>query len=320
MADERVMGKYVFILWAAAAACGCLDLNLLDEVRAASGDGGEGTDSSSGGSGPPATDADDESPPAVSAASCAPAERALAQACVAKGPASASMRFVTDEPARVAASAPNGTRAGVISAEWATEPHVAVSGLAAGSKVEISIAVTDVNGNEATLALEVEAAGGPAVVVTEVLADPLGPEPAQELVEIANVGGEPVDLGGWTLADGAGGDAIPEGTVLGPRQVALLVPEDYDPSAGQDPMPPASALLVRLAGSLGGNGLMNGEAEPVELRDGTGAVASAYRGECGKPKPGLSAARVLADLPEGDPMAWPAAPSSPTPGVAPMLP
>jgi hypothetical protein len=314
------MRTNIIILWAAAAACGCLDLDLLDEMHGAAGDGGGGTDSAGASDGPPATDADDESPPEVGAASCAATERVLAQACIAEGPASASVRLVTDEPASVTARAIGGGRVGLTSPEWATEHRIAVSGLPAGSPVEISISVADVNGNKVAVSVDVEARGGAAVVITEVLADPLGAEPAQELVEIANAGDESVDLGGWTLADGAGSDAISAGTILGARQVALLVPENYDPAEGQDPAPAASALLVRLEGSLGGNGLMNSEAEPVELRDGTGIVVSAYRGECGKPKSGLSAARVLADLPEADPAAWPAAPAAPTPGTAPMLP
>ncbi len=324
------------LILVAAAACGCIDIGLLDDMvpldagdeGAADGDGdGDGdvdgdADGDGDGDGPPATDATDTEPPAVLALACSPGERTVDLVCVAEGPVSASLRLATDEPATVTVGPPEPSLPSeVLSGPWAVEHHAVVAGLpAGGATVELSI--EDVNGNATTRAVELAPVPGPAVAVTEVYADPAGPEPAQEFVEIANLGDEAIDVSGWMVDDegDANGDPLPDGTLLGPRQVALLVAPDFDPLCADDPAPAPGALIVYLPSSIGSSGLKNTEAESVELYDGTGALVSRYAGEAGKPAAGVSAERIRADIPEGNPWAWrKSAPGGSTPGSVPTV-
>jgi hypothetical protein len=155
------------------------------------------------------------------------------------------------------------------------------------------------------------------VVITEVAADPVGAEPSQEFVEIMNIGSAPVDLTGWMIDDNsdANGDLIAGGAVLGGGEIALLVAPGFDPSSPDDPAPPPDAVIVRLATSIGSNGLKNGDAESVELYDDTGILKSQYRKEAGAPQEGLSAHRRLAEIPFGDPAPFGSEARTADPGI-----
>lgn len=325
------------IIWAAVAACGCLDLELLDEMDPmdagdtdtggadsdADSDADGDTDSDADGDGPPATDSDDEIPPALAGLSCGPGEVTSGVFCLAVGPISASLRFATDEPAAIALEiAEEGAAFAVLSDDWSLEHHLGVTGLEPGVAIDLTVTFADVNDNAGTEVVQVTAPGGDPVAVTEVLADPLGPEPAQEFVEIANVGAVEIDLSGWMIDDNGDfdGDLIAEGTILLPGQVALLVSPDYDPGSAEDPAPNPAALIVNLDSSIGSAGLKNSEAETVELYDGFGNLVSCYLGQAGDPKEGRSAERVAAELPDGDARAWQLEPGGgSTPGAAPTL-
>ena len=308
-----------------------MDLDLLDELIPMNGDGGAASTDGAGdgdadadteGDGPPATDAADVTAPAVVETECGAAETASGGVCVAPGNGAASLRLATDEPALLTISAPEGARAEVLSAEWSTAHVVAVAGLPA-APAEIGVAIADVNGNAATVPLSVTALGGPTVAVTEVLADPLGEEPAQEFVEIANYGAAAVDLSGWMIDDGGdfNGDFLPAGTTLAAGAVALLVSSSFDPASTADPAPAEGALLVALESSIGTSGLSNAAAETIELYDAAGALVSAYDARLGKPVEGASAARIRAELPDGCPAAFGTAPRKPsTPGIAAFVP
>lgn len=312
---------------------GCVDLGLLDElVPFDGGEDGEGSDidadvdsdadGDSDTGGPPATDADDTEAPALVPIPCGAAEEEKAGFCVVAGNGTAAIRFATDEPASAAASA-DGARAEVVSGPWATEHLVVAAGLPADVEVALAVVIEDVNGNSAPLEVPVVALDGPTVAITEVLADPSGAEPDQELVEIANTGAAEVDLAGWMIDDNgdANGDVLPDGCVLAPGQVAILVAPDYDPESAEDPAPAAGAIIVRLEGSIGTSGLKNDAAESVELYDAGGAIVSAYDGRLGKPAEGRSATRVRAEVPDGCPLAFGDAPvNPPTPGEAPFVP
>jgi hypothetical protein len=112
----------------------------------------------------------------------------------------------------------------------------------------------------------------PPVAITEVLANPVGPEPAQEFVELRNLGAEAVELGGLSLADAKGADALPAAT-LGPGAYALVVTSAYDPGNPADAAPRAGTQLLRVDGRLGADGLSNG-GEPVRLMRGEEVVSS----------------------------------------------
>jgi hypothetical protein len=325
-------------IFLAVGIFGCLDLELLDEMLPLDAGGedlnGQGDDQGNGGDsegagdtdgsgGPPAQDPNDAVPPELLAPECVASEQAVDQICVAKGPISASLRFSTDEPASVTVASLEGLQSGVLSEEWSTAHHVVLAGIDSEIETLVSIGVKDVNENELVLEIPIIAKGGQPVAITEVLADPFGPEPDQEFVEVANLGDEPMDLSGWSIDDcqDSNGDLIPEGAVLAPGQLGVLVSPNYNLSEGQDPSPDPTALVVFLETSIGSNGLKNSEAESIELYDGQGILVSQYRGQAGAPVEGAGAIRTTAELPDGDPLAFAVDPNgTSTPGRAPTLP
>ncbi len=120
------------------------------------------------------------------------------------------------------------------------------------------------------------------VIVNEVLADPPLAEAGDanqdgtrdaaedEFVELANVGDDPVDIGGWMLGDDESINfTFPEGYVLQPRDIiAIFGGGDVSNVPGYDPDP----LLTRVfqADSSVGNGLANGGDIIILLSDDGG--------------------------------------------------
>ena len=318
------------LLWAMVATCGCLDLILLDDMLRVdagietTGDSTSPHNENTQESNLPVPDPNDANPPTLTVPNCGDMELRENRICIAEGPISASLHFVTDEPAEVALILQGSGLTGVLSDSWSTEHHVAITALEPGASTEVTLKIKDINGNENALDIPVVGQDGPTVAITEVLADPNGPEPAQEFVEITNFGPLEIDLSGWMIDDNGdanGGDnLVAERTVLGPRQVAIVVSASYDPTEGQDPAPDPSALLIMLPATVGSNGLKNSEAETVELYDASGMLVSQYRGQAGNPREGCSAARRTAELPDDDKLAFGIEPSgSSTPGQAPTL-
>ena len=118
----------------------------------------------------------------------------------------------------------------------------------------------------------------PRVVISEVLANPSGKEPAAEYVEILNRHPTAVSLGGWSIEDGPiaqeGNGSSPRilpDSVLLPGQRAVIVSETFQGIV--DP----KALTIRLTKSVGVNGLSN-RGESVALRDPVGTLVSYYGG------------------------------------------
>ncbi|MFO8070314.1 MAG: lamin tail domain-containing protein [Polyangia bacterium] len=330
------------IIWVAIAtlAVACMDLDLLDDLNppdsgadpAAQGgdadadgdsdsDSDSDADADSDADGPPATDADDDQPPLISAPGCSPGERPDGDVCVSEGALAVALRFETDEPAVLEVDAGEAAAA-VISDDWSEQHHVVVLAATPGEEIEISITAADINDNPAGTTVTATTAGGIPVALTEVLADPQGPEPDQEFVELVNLGDQQLDIGGWMIDDNgdADGDEIPAGVALPPGGVALLVDPDYDSQCPDDPQPDPAAQIIRLDSSIGSNGLKNSEAESVELYDADGLLVSAYPGGGGSPSEGVSRQRVTAEAPDSDPLAWHEDPETgSTPGEAPTI-
>jgi endonuclease/exonuclease/phosphatase family metal-dependent hydrolase len=104
-----------------------------------------------------------------------------------------------------------------------------------------------------------EAEPEPDLVLNEILANETGWEVDGEFVEIVNPGAAPVDLGGWTLADGAGvRHVFDAGTIIAAGGVVTV-------SAGADFAP--QPTIVASTGALG----LNNAGDTVTLADASGA-------------------------------------------------
>jgi len=112
------------------------------------------------------------------------------------------------------------------------------------------------------------------VAIVEVRADPRGPEPAQEYVEVLNYGDVPISLDGFALSDRADseGDLLAGALAAGER--ALIVSSRFDPEDPADPPVPPGVRLIRVDAALGSGGLTNA-GEPLFLRDAEGRRLSA---------------------------------------------
>ncbi len=311
---------------------GCLDVNLLDNmVVLDSGPGSEESLEATSNTGTvglpnqeasPPPDPADSDPPGILPMSCAEAERNRDGLCVAESVASASVRLTTNEPALLWATGPEHLILEVLSSPWSTEHFFGVAGLEPSTETSIDLVIEDINGNNIPMTLPLTGVLAEGVVLTEILADPLGPEPAQEFIEIANIGIETADISGWMIDDNGdtNGDLIPEGTYLQSGQVAILVSPEFDMNAAADPSPHPEALVIILDSALGSNGLKNSAAESIELYNREGRLQSSYSGEIGTPKEGVSVIRRAAELPEGVPGAYVPAPNgSSSPGVVSRL-
>lgn len=112
----------------------------------------------------------------------------------------------------------------------------------------------------------------PPIAITEVLANPVGPEPAQEWVELRNLGGEP---GGLGIADSRGADLLPAET-LGPGAYALVVTSAYGSGKRRGPAAARGDAAPARRRRIGADGLSNG-GEVTRLLRG-GEVVSSYGG------------------------------------------
>lgn len=148
----------------------------------------------------------------------------------------------------------------------------------------------------------------PHVVINEVLANPIGPEPGQEWVELYNDGLVAAALAGHVIVDVGGETALPEAT-LAPGELALVVNEAFVEDDELDP-PPAPGTKILRVPQLGKSGLANG-GEPLRLKDASGAVVSRSPAMAA-PKAGMSLSRVSPRSPDGLEASF--VPGWPTPG------
>lgn len=190
----------------------------------------------------------------------------------------------------------------------AGEPFV-IQSLPASSTVSLSIAVVD-NGGQALRAIFSAPTLPPMahVVLNEVFANPIGPEPAQEWVEIVNDGAVPAELDGYVLGDIGGETVLPAATLL-PGSFALIVNEGFVEDDDYDPAPAPSTLMLRVP-KLGQAGLANG-GEPLMLRDAAGTVVSRFPAGP-KLKAGMSVSRRDPGVPDAQAQEFVA--TVPTPG------
>jgi hypothetical protein len=131
---------------------------------------------------------------------------------------------------------------------------------------------------------------GLSVVITRLHPNPVGPEPAQEFIELENRSDMPVELEGFELTDSLDkpGDLLPA-FALEPGARVRIAGKNHDP--GADGEPPLEGDLIVLESSLANAGLANG-GEPLYLLDDLGWLVSRYGGwiDTGD-APGLSVVR-----------------------------
>ncbi|MBI5490579.1 MAG: lamin tail domain-containing protein [Deltaproteobacteria bacterium] len=244
-------------------------------------------------------------PPALVPSSCASPEIAAGDLCVILGTYSSVVRWQMDRAAfaAVGCTAPGG--AAGVETEQALDAHrLVVSPLTPGLPYDCTIDAWMDAGRVRLAAFGLQTTrGDPWVAITEVLENPTGAEPTQEFVEIANLGDDRVDLTGWALEDESGGPFLPDGTVLEPGEVALFVPDDYDPDGPGDPAAPLDAHIVRVGHAIGTMGLRN-SGEAVYLVAPDGETVSSYPNTRGALPDGVSAVRTPATSPEIDEDAW----------------
>ena len=163
--------------------------------------------------------------------------------------------------------------------------RLAAIGAAPGTVATATLRAEDLAGNARELAIEAVlgdslAPLAPPLGLAEILANPRGPEPAQEFVELVDLRDEgPAQLWeGLVLADrgaqaitGEEGDALP-GFMTRPGERVMVVATGYDPDEGSDVAPAPGTTLVRVDGSLAAGGLKNA-GEPVSLYFRTGDAA-----------------------------------------------
>jgi len=251
----------------------------------------------------------DETPPVLADLSVAAAGPCLTVSFSTDEPVSAS---VVIQAGGVETSSPAGV------GQTRFDVAIPLTALPPVSAATIAVTAVDRAGNVASsspLAFETPPALPP-IVITEVLANAAGPEPAQEYVELRNLGAEPLSLAGLRLEDAKGGDDLPA-EMLAPDGYALVVPSGYDANQGQDPAPRAGTLLVRVDTRIGADGLANG-GELVRLMSGD-AVVSSYGGWVSVSAGSWSGKGVhrLVQTACDRPDAWNRTPLAATPGAAP---
>jgi Lamin Tail Domain len=190
--------------------------------------------------------------------------------------------FQTDEPAagtllvRGSALAERTISAGAGTTAFSVAASLAA--FSAGSDVEIVARAIDLAGNIAETAA-VSLTAPPEllpIAITEVQANSTGLEPAQEYVELRNLGAQSVDLGGIAIEDSKGSDLLPAFS-LEPGAYALVVSSGFDPASPVDTPPRPGTALLRVDTRIGADGLANG-GEVVRLRSAAGTVLSTYGG------------------------------------------
>lgn len=221
------------------------------------------------------------------------------------------------EDDRIVVKSPEAPVLWVVSAEtvdsvFVTESgaEVTVFGLPPDQEVQLRVETLDLQGVWTDGRVTVRTLPArPRFVLNEIYANPIGPEPQQEWVEIVNDGSAAGDLGACRFEDIGGEVALPAAW-LGPGGFAVVANVGFDLAGEYDEAPAPSATLL-LVEKLGKNGLSN-SGEPMKLVCGDGASSRTPAEP--KPKPGMSLARATPGAPDSDPTSF--ALTAPTPGAA----
>jgi hypothetical protein len=211
---------------------------------------------------------DDQHAPLFLATECAKDELKLGAACALLGEAEVSLRARADENGSLALTCGGKSRADLGSAgEFAltlalTEPQACV------------LSLTDAAGNSREGVLDLAPQADLAkLAIVEVRADPLGPEPSQEYVELLNFGDTALSIEGFTLTTDvfAAGSRIVSASALAAGERVLVVPADFDSAETSDGALPAGVRVARLERALA----LRNDGAALLLRDARGRRLSA---------------------------------------------
>lgn len=172
----------------------------------------------------------------------------------------------------------------------------------------------DLSGRSSFTSLQVTV-GAPTsrVVINEVMANPVGPEPQQEWIELLNDGAVSAEMVGWKLRDEGTEIEIPPLSIA-PAAFVLLVRSDYLEGLDGEHTPPIGTTLIRLP-QLGKAGLLNA-GESLTLLDNEGRVVSSFPARASA-RQGVSVARRSAMTLDSDPNGFA---SHAHPGATPGMP
>jgi hypothetical protein len=225
----------------------------------------------------------DVAPPELAPVACALDEIAVDSGCVLAREDGVVLRGSSDEPVLVTVRA-----GGVASARLALGGafELPLGGLAAGVTLDAQLRLEDLAGHATERGLSLQTAYAlPRLAIDEVRPDPLGPEPAQEYVEVLNFGSEPVQITGFSLTDDSfdPGRAVVDSLAVEPGERVLVVGPEFDAREPSDGALPAGVRLARLEGALS----LRNDGEALFLRDELGRrvaemprVAPQAAGQC----------------------------------------
>lgn len=178
-----------------------------------------------------------------------------------------------------------------------------------GEDAAATLRAEDLAGNlsERSLPVLEDSPIGPPLGLAEILANPRGPEPAQEFIELADLrdDGPPQQWSDLHIADatvedvlaGHAGDPLPPFTTR-PGERVIVVAASYDPGEGSDPAPLPGTQTIRVDASLGAGGLKNA-GEPVTLYFRTGdeapLIVASYGNHIATDAPAHAGRSVAAD-------------------------
>ena len=201
------------------------------------------------------------------------APHVIVDSVVAEG-ACAHIQLYTDEPTTI--SLRNARGAVIFARDVAALSHEIAASAPQGP--DLIVMAADLAGNSAGAHLDWQPpANLPPVAITEVMAHPLGAQPAQEWVELENRGTAAVSTAGLAMAAGGGSDPLPS-ALIPPGGFAIVAGAGFAADDGVDVPPAPGALLLRLNSPTIGDGLSNSAGSAVELRDVSGRVISRYGG------------------------------------------